>query len=254
MVNTTQTMSTISAMSPMSMISMMSTPITLSIGVLCLVASGAFAAPGSSRSASCDHAHVEDVIKARVSALVDTDAVLTIDVMDCEVTTNASIDAAIAEPGGRFGKPMRWRLMEGRQPRGWATVVVSGDVAHVRAVRAITSGAVLQASDVEITRSELSDMPLERLPALDAVVGARVLRDVVKDEVITVRVARIPPAVRSGDRVVVQSTVGRVQVTGVATAQQSGEVGDVIRLLNPESRHTLRARVTGRGAVEVINE
>jgi len=94
---------------------------------------------------------------------------------------------------------------------------------------------------------------VERFPTLDAVIGARTLRDVARGELITVRVARIPPAVRSGDRVVVHSRVGSVEVTGVATAQQSGEIGDVIRLVNPDSRQPLRARITGKGSVEVMH-
>jgi flagella basal body P-ring formation protein FlgA len=202
---------------------------------------------------ACDPDRIERVIADAARAIVGSDAVLKVEVMNCDVTAAASVDAALPEPGSRLGKPIRWRLMSGRQPQGRATAIVSGRVTHVQTTRSIAAGALLDASDLEVVSGEVAGAQLERFPTLDALVGARAARDVAANEVVTVRVARIQPAVRSGDRVTVRSTVGSVEVTGVATAQQSGEIGDVIRLVNPESRHTLRARITGKGAVEVVH-
>jgi flagella basal body P-ring formation protein FlgA len=47
--------------------------------------------------------------------------------------------------------------------------------------------------------------------------------------------------------------VGEVEITAVGIAQQSGAVGDVIRLVNQDSRRGLRGRVTGKGEVEVVH-
>jgi flagella basal body P-ring formation protein FlgA len=45
-----------------------------------------------------------------------------------------------------------------------------------------------------------------------------------------------------------------VQVTGVFVAADGGRVGDLIRIVNPDTRRALKARVTKQGTVEVINE
>jgi flagella basal body P-ring formation protein FlgA len=45
-----------------------------------------------------------------------------------------------------------------------------------------------------------------------------------------------------------------VQAEGRAIASQSGGPGDLIRLVNPESRRTLQGRIVARGEVEVLDE
>jgi flagella basal body P-ring formation protein FlgA len=53
--------------------------------------------------------------------------------------------------------------------------------------------------------------------------------------------------------VAITAVLGGIVVTGVATAQQSGQIGDVIRVVNADSRRVLRARITGKGSAEVLH-
>ena len=101
--------------------------------------------------------------------------------------------------------------------------------------------------------AEATGVLMEPLPGIEALVGTRAVRALAAREVVTARIARIPPAVRSGDRVVVRASLGGVEMTGVATAQQTGGIGDVIRLVNQDSRRALRGRITGKGEVEVVH-
>ena len=80
-------------------------------------------------------------------------------------------------------------------------------------------------------------------------------RAVQAGEVITTRMVRTGPPVRSGD-IVSTSDRGSTgsRPCGTATALQSGSVGDVIRLVNAASRRQLRGRITGKGSVEVQHE
>lgn len=68
--------------------------------------------------------------------------------------------------------------------------------------------------------------------------------------------ARVRPEkiVKSGDVVSTRAVVAGVEATGSAIAQQSGALGDVIRVINKDSRRSFKARVTAPGQVEVVNE
>jgi len=70
--------------------------------------------------------------------------------------------------------------------------------------------------------------------------------------VITVTAVQVRPAVSSGDVVAVRAMVSGVTVEGQAVAQQSGAEGDIIRVVNRESRRPLKARVVGPRQVEVL--
>jgi flagella basal body P-ring formation protein FlgA len=61
----------------------------------------------------------------------------------------------------------------------------------------------------------------------------------------------MPPAVRSGEVVQLRVTSGSLQISAEGVAAQDGEIGDVIRIVNPSSGRTLRGRVVGPRVVEV---
>ena len=143
-------------------------------------------------------------------------------------------------------------MSESRQS-GYAVAVVTGAVAHVRTLRPIAAGALLSPSDLTAVTAPLADALIQALPGIEDVEGGRAARALATGEVVTARLARIPNAVQSGDRVVVRAQIGGVEVTGVAISQQSGGVGDVIRLVNHDSRRALRGRITGKGQVEVVH-
>jgi flagella basal body P-ring formation protein FlgA len=123
----------------------------------------------------------------------------------------------------------------------------------VRTSRAIAAGVTVVTGDLVVVRTDAPGVLIEALPARDSVVGMRTVRALAAGEVVTSRVVRILPLVRSGDRVVIHATIGSVRITGAAMAQQTGGIGDVIRLVNPDSRRVLRGRIVGKGEVEVMH-
>jgi len=75
------------------------------------------------------------------------------------------------------------------------------------------------------------------------------------------RVVRIParteltcpaPVMRPGARIQIVARFGAVRATTSGTAAQPGRVGDIIRVRNPRSRQSLRARVIDAETVEVV--
>jgi flagella basal body P-ring formation protein FlgA len=156
------------------------------------------------------------------------------------------------EPGARVGGPMRFALRwADRRHAGEADAVVHVDAACARARRDLERGTLLAAGDVEVVRGDIGRAVLRPCPT--DVVGSRLLRALAAGEVVSPVAVSVTPLVRSGDAVVTRVRVPGVEVSGKAVASQSGELGDVIRVVNPESGRALRARVTGRGEVEVIH-
>jgi flagella basal body P-ring formation protein FlgA len=159
---------------------------------------------------------------------------------------------ATVEPGARLGQPMRFVLTARGKRAGSAvaTLAVSGGAVRVR--RSIARGEEVSSDDVETTSVELKNVLLRRLPVAADVVGTRARRDIAAGELMTSALVVAPPAVRSGDVVRVVVTMGPVQVSGDGRASGSGQVGDRIRVLTASSRKPLNARITGRGAVEIV--
>jgi flagella basal body P-ring formation protein FlgA len=122
----------------------------------------------------------------------------------------------------------------------------------VRSSRAVSRGEDMTADAVEVVDVELKNILLDRLPTSDEIVGAQARRDIRAGEVLTDATVVVPPAVKSGDEVRVSISAGLVQVTTVGRASGSGHVGDLIRVLMPETRKSLKARITGPGSVEIV--
>jgi flagella basal body P-ring formation protein FlgA len=158
---------------------------------------------------------------------------------------------ALPDPGGRPGEPMRFVMLAGRIRRGIAVATVKVLGTYARAARPLTRNEKIAADAVDIVEGELPASGFKRLPATADVVGLIARRDIAAGEPLTQAVVKVPLAVQSGDEVVLTVVAGTVRVTTKALASSSGYEGDTIRVV-PENGRPLKARVTGRGTVEVI--
>ena len=165
---------------------------------------------------------------------------------------------AMPEPAARTGRPIRFVLSRRTAgstqsvPAGYAVATVHVATEHARASRLIPRGESCETEAIVASRGEVEAVLLQRLPKADEIAGARAVRDVVADEVLTRSVVALRSTIRSGDVVSVGAGEDGVRVETQGVATQSGGVGDTIRVVNRESRRSLRARVTGPGKVEVI--
>ena len=62
-----------------------------------------------------------------------------------------------------------------------------------------------------------------------------------------------PTIVNRGDLITMQLSNGPIQITAIAKAMESGTKGDIIRLMNMDSKRTLEAKVTGIREATVYN-
>jgi flagella basal body P-ring formation protein FlgA len=212
-----------------------------------LVAVGALSAAAES---SCPG---DAAIRTAVLEALGVSQGITIETGSCSIAAGTEVDAAVAEPGARLGRPARFRLLHNGRQVGYAIGTANGAVPHVRATRTLSASTVLTAADVEEAEGVLTGQLLQRLPTLAQVVGLTLARPLGAGEPLTAHAIKVPPAVRSGDRVVIRSTYGGVEARATGTALQTGRVGDVIRLVNTDTKRPLRGRIVKSGEVEVMH-
>lgn len=180
-------------------------------------------------------------------------------------TARLALDApdeltATPDPMGRTGRPVRFVIATAAGPRGHAvrvgeaTAIVQVSGPHVRARRPIEAGRTLTLDDIELGDGPIVGAPLRRLPASDDVLDARVLRAVAAGDTIVDGIVVGVPVVRAGDHVRATVRGLGIEVALVAVAEQSGMPDQIIRVVNPDSRRVVRARVVAKGEVEVLSD
>lgn len=221
-------------------------------GLLVVLASLGAAAPHAAEDQAL--AQVREAVAQAVAGRFGPGATATVSDLRVQFAPSRPVGRLTArvEPGARVGGTIRFTLRwaDGRHA-GEGDAAVRVDTECARALRDLDRGAHLAAGDYEVARGDVGRALLRRCPR--DLVGARVLRPLGAGEVVAPPAISVAPLVRSGDQVVTRVRAPGIEVSGKGVASQSGELGDVIRVVNPESGRALRARVTGRGEVEVIH-
>jgi flagella basal body P-ring formation protein FlgA len=178
-------------------------------------------------------------------------AEIAITVLDLPAKAPQVFRDAVPEPGSRLGRPMRFvlRPFTGRPVLAVVTATVIVDRAILRSD--VVRGAVLGAGDVMFERGVVAGLTLRRLPTLADLEGARARRTLAAGLTITPNDVLLRRAVEAGDKVTVVATSGAVEVSATLVAADGGDPGDLVRVVNPETRRDVRGRVTARGRVEV---
>jgi flagellar basal body P-ring formation protein FlgA len=190
-------------------------------------------------------------IAAAVSARMGVAAEVTIDALDTDVTPEPGLSAA---PGAtaRIGKPAQFVLTVKGARRGVAVATVRVRAPFPRAARAIARDEEIGVDAVNFTSDDVPAIPIKPLLDRSGLIGLRARRAIVVGEPLTASLLRVPPVVKSGDEVEVTVRIRAVRVTGSGIASGSGQVGDMIRIRQPHSSRLLKGRITGPGAVEVV--
>jgi flagella basal body P-ring formation protein FlgA len=161
---------------------------------------------------------------------------------------------ATPDPSAWLGRPMRFSLIgpTGRAIQATADVKIVAEYAI--ATHSISRGQVLKEDDLLPAKGEVREVPLKRLPTVAALVGAKTLRPLAAGTPIQASFVAMKKAIQPGDRVTVVAAAGAIEVTATLIAADGGDIGDVIRVVNPETKRYLRGRVLRRGTVEVMYE
>ena len=190
-------------------------------------------------------------IQRAVAQRIGGDVSVQVTDLKTDVGSEAGLSAQL-DPAARLGQPMRVVMFAGSLRRGAAVATVNAVARYARAAQAIKRDEVIGSSSIDIVTAALPELPLRRMPTPDEVLGVKARRAIAAGEALTSAVLVLPPSVKSGDKVTVKVTVGRVEVTGSAIASGTGNDGELIHILQPNTRRPMKARILGPGAVEVI--
>lgn len=161
---------------------------------------------------------------------------------------------AVPDAGSRVGGPIRFLLVAadgGRATRrlGSVDTTVRVSVPHVRVVRPVARGAVIDAADLAAAVDDVGRVALLRLPARDEVIGAAARRDLAAGALVLRHSIAAAPLVRSGDEVTTIVRLGAAEVRGRAISAETAAHGEIVRVVT--NKKQLRGRVVGAGEVEI---
>ncbi len=200
---------------------------------------------------------IADAVRATMGDVVRVD--VTVGQIRLSDAVTAELEARPA-PGARLGRRTRFTLY--RRPTGDAAVAervgyavaeANATIMHLRTARPIKRGTIFSVDDLIQAEADVGSVPLKPLPTLEQVVGATAKRHLTEGALVSSTVVRPSTLVRTGDLVLAQVRVGAVVVAGRTTALQSGQLGDVIGLVNEQSGQRIRGRVVAPGEVEVVH-
>lgn len=193
------------------------------------------------------------VIRAAIAARLGVDATIDVQTVDLPVRPGlpTMFRQARPDPSARLGRPMRFALLPATGMPIIAVATVHVVAEHVVTARAIDRNETLTPDAMRVVREELRDVPLRRVLTPAQVRGGRVLRPMAAGATLLPGAVLVRRAVEPGDRVTVTAVSGDVQVSAELIATDGGDPGDVIRVVNPDTRKDLRGRIVKEGLVEV---
>ncbi len=223
------------------------------------LAAGAAVTPAPPVAAGVDAA--VRAIVAAVQARMGAHADVAVDSVIALRAPAGTVVDAVPMPGAKLGGALRFVFRaaspgdESRlTPAGHADVTLRVVVEHAHAAKPLKRGDRLERADVVAVTHAVTTGALKPLPTTDDALHARALRDLPADACLARQALALMPAVVAGDDVVAVMRAGGVEVRADLVAVDSGQRGATVRVSNPQSRRTFRARVVARGLVEISHE
>lgn len=121
-----------------------------------------------------------------------------------------------------------------------------------RLAKALEPGAVIGESDVETVERDLTGVPDDALTSRDALIGLRVVRPLTAGAFVRREAVAQALQVKRGSQVTLIARVGSVTAKAMAQSKDDGANGDVITVVNLDSKRLLKARVVDPGTVEAV--
>jgi flagella basal body P-ring formation protein FlgA len=134
----------------------------------------------------------------------------------------------------------------------WVRVRITVERTWVEAAVPVSSGTLIDASQIVLQRGPRFPFGPAPLDALDLVVLHKPLRAIRQGEPIFASMLTKPCEVERGDLVRVEVSSGRAHLEFDAVAQSTAHAGESVLVKNPENGGYFQARVEAKGKVSVI--
>ena len=122
----------------------------------------------------------------------------------------------------------------------------------VVAVRSLSRGVKVRATDVELRRMTPDEDRCDAFCSVDEVVGKQTTRSIPKDKVLRPEMLRSPLLVRRGDVVTVTASNAGIRIRTTARAREDGGLGELIAVESFSDRKPYFVRVAGVREAEVF--
>lgn len=202
-------------------------------------------------------------VVAAVQARMGENAEVTVNAVRDVTLSGGPVVDAVPVPGAMLGPATRF-VLRGAAPTagdpgrlvavGYATVTLTVRVTHAHASRAVRRGTALDSADLMAVTHEFAAGALMRPLDVATAEHGRALRDLPAGACLAARAVMPAPAVRAGSEVMAIIRGGGIEVRAAVVSIDSGAPGDTVRVTNPQSRKTFRARVVARDEVEISHE
>lgn len=130
-----------------------------------------------------------------------------------------------------------------------ATITVMANVVTV--IRPMGKHRHFELADLSVERRDLAKLPSGTVSRIEDALGNRTTRMIYPNTVLQSSMISSPPLVNRGDVVRIVAISGSMTITATGMAKQKGSKGEMVRVVNTDSKRIVTARVTGPGAVEV---
>jgi flagella basal body P-ring formation protein FlgA len=133
----------------------------------------------------------------------------------------------------------------------WAHANISVMADVVTLVRPLGKHQHVEMADLALKRRDLAGLPSDAIRRIEDAVGNRALRMIYPDTVLRTSMISMPPVVNRGDVVKIVASSGVMTITATGLVKEQGRKGDLVRVVNTDSKRIVTARVAGPGTVEV---
>ena len=161
-----------------------------------------------------------------------------------------------APPNTRFiGRtPLILRVIRGASEirRIWVTaeIAIYMDVPVAR--RPIRAMETLKAADFEFRRQDMASMPSDTITSVPEFHGAIAIRAISPGSMVRKSDVKFPYLVKRGHLVHISARSGGLSITAIGKSLDAGRKGDLIRVINIDSKKPVHARIVGASSVEVL--
>ncbi len=130
-----------------------------------------------------------------------------------------------------------------------ATISVMADVVTVN--RPLGKHQHIELSHLSVERRDLARMPSDTVSRIEDALGNRTTRMIYPNTVLQSSMIALPPLVKRGDIVKIVANSGPMTISVTGMVKQQGRKGEMVRVVNTDSKRIVTARVIGPGSVVV---
>lgn len=153
--------------------------------------------------------------------------------------------------GGTISVGIIFRVDAAFEKRASAVIQLEVAGEAVVAVRPIRRNQLITREDVAVVDVNLMDIPYGCISGPDEAIGRRARRMIRPNALFRIGDIEIPESVKKGELVTILAQSAAISLRSLATARESGRIGDVIKVANVDSGKEISARVVDEGTVAV---